>query len=119
MRLIRLSVVMALAATAACATASVEERSLEEQVAAALSADERPDNCELYPAGEFRIPTDRSGQVPGGLATRLRGMGYFAAQNVRQETVTERIGGGTQTERVVAISGTGLKWNDPTCALGR
>lgn len=102
-----------------CASAPKPELSLEQQVAEALSQEERPDDCELYPAGDFRIPTDRYGRITGDLQSRLRGMGDYSSMNVRRETVMERNPGGTMTERVVAITGTGLKWNYPACAVGR
>ena len=110
---------LALTVVAGCASAPKPELSLEEQVAQALAQEERPDDCELYPAGDFRIPTYRYGRITGDLQSRLRGMGYYGSRNVRRETVMERNAGGTMTERVVAITGTGLKWNYPACAVGR
>ena len=120
MRRLNIGIVLVLVAgLAACASAPKEELSLEEQVAAALTQDHRPDHCELYPAGEFRILTDRWGRVPGGLESRIRGLGYHSTREVRRETTMERGASGTMEERVVALYGIGMKWNDPGCAVGR
>ena len=115
----RLATAVVLVLVSSCASAPKEELSLEQQVAAALSEEARPEGCELYPAGEFRIPTDRYGRIQGDLQSRIRGLGYHSSRNVRRETIMERNSAGTMEERVVAITGVGLKWNYPGCDVGR
>ncbi len=64
------------------------------------------------------LSTDRYGRVPGGLESRIRGLGFHSTRDVHRETTMERNSSGTLEERVVAVYGTGMKWNEPACAFG-